>query len=548
MKKTLTANISGIVFHIDEDAYDKLNLYLKNVRQYFTPDEGCDEILSDIETRIAEMLQDKTSTRQVVTLDDINEVISQLGDPSQIRGDESAEEPMGSPTYIKTQKRLYRDPDNKYLGGVAGGLGAYFNIDPTWLRVAFVVFTFVYGFGPLVYIILWIVVPRAVTTAEKLEMRGERVTITNIERSIREELGDLKKNIEDFSNGTRKGQKKKDNRNNLEEALEDIGQALASVFTVLFRVIGALIGVGFIFLGLFLLIGLISSLFWGPIPVTFPFDDAPLFSILALLEMIFTAPWMINLAIAGLLLALGIPLVALIYSGLRLIFGFESRIRYFGAVTLTLWVAGIAICAFMAVHGVRNFSAEHTLSDQYPLETPDSPNLYLEVNEDARFERTGLDRMDRHNEDFYWLSLAREGTGRPRLRIRSTQSDTITLTITRESRGATYTEARQMTQGITYSYNQQDSVIVFDPVFSWEQEDRWRGQQLYLELNVPEDKVVILSPTLKRILNVRWGSSSRVRGHVYIHDRNQRADNLGEGPFNHHAIPGGILSLMARGF
>lgn len=452
---------------------------------------------------------------------------------------------MGSATYIKTQKRLYRDPDNKYLGGVAGGLGAYFNIDPTWLRVAFVVFTFVYGFGPLVYIILWIVVPRAVTTAEKLEMRGERVTITNIERSIREELSDLKKNIEDFSNGRR--QKKKENRNSLEDSLEDIGQALASVFMVLFRVLGALIGVAFIFLGLFLLIGLISSLFWGPLPMAFPFDAPPLLSIHAFLEMIFTAPWMINLAVTGLLLALGIPLIALIYSGLRLIFGFESRIRYFGAVTLTLWLAGIAISAFMAVHGVRNFSAEHTLSDQYSLETTDSPTLYLEV-EDTLFEQAGLDRMDRDNEDLYWISLAGEGYGRPRLRIRSTPSDSITLSITRESRGASFREAREMAQGITYHYSQRDSVIVFDPVFSLEQEDLWRGQQLYLELNVPEDKEVILSPALRRLLNVRWGSSSRVRGQVYRHDRHQEVALSSQGPFNHNAVPGKIISLMAPGF
>jgi phage shock protein PspC (stress-responsive transcriptional regulator) len=210
MKKTLTANISGIVFHIDEDAYEKLNFYLENVRRHFTSEEGCQEILSDLESRIAEMLQDKiSSSKQVITLEDINQVIMQLGDPGQIKGEETPGGSSESYYSYRTQKRLYRDPDNKYLGGVSGGLGAFWNVDPTWIRVAFVVFTFIYGFGPLLYIILWIVVPKARTTAEKLEMRGERVNISNIERSIKEELNDLKKNIKDLSKEARENLKKK---------------------------------------------------------------------------------------------------------------------------------------------------------------------------------------------------------------------------------------------------------------------------------------------------------------------------------------------------
>ena len=134
MKKTLTVNISGIVFHIDEDAYEKLNQYLASVRRHFTPDDGCDEIMADIESRIAETLQEKISdSKQVVSLHDVQAVISQLGEPDQIGGEEEpATEEAGKRIRTeKTARRLYRDPDNAILGGVAGGLGAYFQVDTT---------------------------------------------------------------------------------------------------------------------------------------------------------------------------------------------------------------------------------------------------------------------------------------------------------------------------------------------------------------------------------------------------------------------------------
>lgn len=216
MKKTLTVNISGIVFHIDDDAYVKLDRYLNTIRKHFVSEEGCDEIIAGIESRIAEMFQEKvTSSKQVVSLDDVREVIGQLGEPEQICGNDdnggkkSADQPE-EPRYesYRASKRLYRDPDDKYIGGVCGGLGAYFQVDPTWMRLLFLVAIFA-GFGILLYIILWIVIPRARTTAEKLEMRGERVNLSNIEKSIKEDLQDIKKNLRDISEETRDAFKKK---------------------------------------------------------------------------------------------------------------------------------------------------------------------------------------------------------------------------------------------------------------------------------------------------------------------------------------------------
>lgn len=204
MKKTLTINIDGIVFHINEDAYFKLSHYLDRVNAYFRRDEGGDEIISGIESRIAEIFRErKKGYSQVITIEDVNEVISQLGEPSQINGDEKEQKAAGNKnSYSQDEsapKRLFRDPDNKYIGGVCGGLAAYFNIDPTLVRLLFVLLIFAAGSTILAYLILWIVIPRARTTSERLSMRGEKINISNIEKAIREDIEDIKRNLEDLS-------------------------------------------------------------------------------------------------------------------------------------------------------------------------------------------------------------------------------------------------------------------------------------------------------------------------------------------------------------
>jgi len=194
MKKTVTINISGIIFHIDDDAYERLSRYLSSIKRHFSNMEGRDEIVTDIESRIAELLQAKvTDNKQVITIEDISEVVKLMGQPTEMDEEPDQETHQEKTSYPNRQpKRLYRDIDNRTIGGVASGLANYFNVDPVWIKVAFIVAFLVWGTGVLAYIILWLAVPAAVTTAEKLEMRGEQVNISNIERSIRDEFDGVK--------------------------------------------------------------------------------------------------------------------------------------------------------------------------------------------------------------------------------------------------------------------------------------------------------------------------------------------------------------------
>ena len=187
MKKTLTINLSGSVFHIDDDAYEKLYAYLNEITRHFTNDAEAKEIVEDIETRIAEIFAEKVKNGgEVINLDHVNEVIVIMGTPEAISNeDEEKQHASGKKFYHTGGRRLYRDPDDKVLGGVCGGLGAYFTIDPVIIRILFVLIFFLGGSGVLVYLVLWIVVPKAYSTAQRLEMKGEEVNIDNISKSIK---------------------------------------------------------------------------------------------------------------------------------------------------------------------------------------------------------------------------------------------------------------------------------------------------------------------------------------------------------------------------
>lgn len=192
MKKTYTINISGTVFHIEDDAYEKLNQYLTGLKLHFGNDEDGQEIVADIEARIAEIFNGKkTGDKEVITMEWVDEVIEIMGVPEDFEADEES----GPRTSGKNKKRLYRDPEHKTIAGVCGGLAAYFNMDPVIMRLIFVILFVANGLGLLIYIILWIAVPEARTTAQRLEMRGEAVNIDNIEKWIKKEYEEIEKNV-----------------------------------------------------------------------------------------------------------------------------------------------------------------------------------------------------------------------------------------------------------------------------------------------------------------------------------------------------------------
>lgn len=187
MKITVSINIGGYPFNIDEDAYSELKRYLRSLELHFAGEESTSEILSDIEARIAELFRARlTGYKQVITLADVREVISVLGSPEDISDGNT--DSRGSRTSRSGYHRMYRDPDRRIIGGVCSGIGAYWNIEPLVVRIIFLALVLAGGLGVLIYLILYIVLPEAKTTSQKIEMKGEPVNIENIKDAVKNEF------------------------------------------------------------------------------------------------------------------------------------------------------------------------------------------------------------------------------------------------------------------------------------------------------------------------------------------------------------------------
>lgn len=235
MKKTFTVNLGGTVYHIDEDAYRLLDSYLTNLKIHFRNEKGADEIVKDIECRISELFSEKiNSGSQVITIDDVEGVINRMGKPEDL--DESREstgkeereqEKRGYFYREQIRHRLYRNPDDRILGGVAGGIAAYMGWDPTLVRVVLILLLFVPYFSiVLIYIIAWILIPLASTASEKLAMKGENITIENIGKTVTD-------GFDKISDGVGNYMKSGEPRS----VLHKIGDALVQIVGVLLKVI-----------------------------------------------------------------------------------------------------------------------------------------------------------------------------------------------------------------------------------------------------------------------------------------------------------------------
>lgn len=212
MNKVFNINLGGYPFTIDEDAYEHLSKYLNTIHNHFRQSEGYEEITSDIETRLAELFHEKMEGRPIVMLKDVQDAIVIMGTPEDFGAeasfDDEADTKRKRSSSYKTGKRLFRNPEEEMIGGVASGVAAYFGIqDPLWVRIAFVIFTLSGGFGIPVYLILWAILPKAETASDRLSMKGEPINVSNIGKIIEEEIDHFSDKMSEL--GDEFGSKKK---------------------------------------------------------------------------------------------------------------------------------------------------------------------------------------------------------------------------------------------------------------------------------------------------------------------------------------------------
>ncbi len=483
MNQTVTINISGIVFHIEVDAYEELKNYLNKIKSYFNNSQEREEIMADIEARIAELFNEKISdVNQVILMKDVQEVVEVMGKPEQYLSEEDEEERVEqeSKTYYSSSgKKFFRNPDERVLGGVCSGIAAYFGFDTIWMRLFFVMTTLFLGFGPALYIILWIVIPEAKTASDKLQMRGEPINVDNIGKKVEEEaekVNEKIKNIDSNKIG-----------NSVESFFAGLGNVLMAIFNGLSKVIGVVLLVVGLFLGIWFLIGL--------------FDDSLIFSYTStgisvieareFFELIFSSQDQFNIFLIALIVVVAIPIVGLILGGIKMLFKINTNTGL-GISLAILWFIGLFTTITLGLVTASEYKSDEKNNKIVTL--PSSYNTYsLKVNKESMPGEIMLELDD------FSVSLkdAKFYSNEVELTIEESDNDSLELLIINKAHGKTTKDALKKARSIDYQYKVQDSTIVFNNYWSTLKEYRLRGQEVELVLKMPIGTSVYLDESLQ---------------------------------------------------
>lgn len=503
MNKTVSINIAGIVFYIEEDAYEKLRSYLDSLHHKFNAEEGRDEILADIESRIAELLNGKKGpAREVIIMKDIDEVIALMGEPEAISEESNTQgsDQQSEKNYSreenyqrKQRRRLFRDPDEKVVGGVCSGIGHYFDIDPVWLRLGFVLAVILGGTGILFYILLMIIIPKAVTTAEKLEMRGDPVDVNHIKRSIQEEFEEFGERVKDF------GKRKKADYDNRYRSRYHRRRDGAEDFL---RTIGSLLGrfVAFclVFFGVLLLFGLLTGTFaitdFGPDMIAFQarnlFDD--------------TTSYYVGIT-AG-LLVFGMPILMMIYSGVVILFRLKRNNKILGFTALGIWMVGIVMTVFSIANIASGFSEGSETSDRIPVMNAHRKAVTIKVNIDPDMINDDYDNQwnRKYRYGRRWRMISTDANtmkfGDGRLNIVPASGDSIELIVHKKAQGRTIPEAQARVRAITYNILQDSGTITFPSAFTLGENPVWKAQEVDAELRIPVGTVIFIDASCSELI------------------------------------------------
>ena len=499
MNKVINININGLVFYIDEEAFEVLNRYLDALKMNFRNTEGGDEILADIEARIAEMLTERLKNRnEVVSMTDVQAVIAAMGQPEDM-DDPNAQ--TKSKTYnwqgwnkdygFNPGKRMYRDPDNKIIGGVCSGISEYLGVDPVWIRLLFVVVFFGFGTGLLIYIILWIILPAAKTPSEKLEMRGERVNISNIEKTVKENLDTLKDKIDkEFSHidGQKIGNRVRDFLHGVFDGMSGAFAGVLYIFTRLLSVIAILVAICVMIAIFSVILGALGIITVNVPVVIFDYFDGG-----------HKAWWLLTLVA----LVVGLPFLGMMFRGVRHLSGYQGRSRFASAFFSTIWILAIILLCVIGFSSATGFRSSYSFSSEDILRKPGHDTLYLTVNAGEKpvqkYHGNGWIEFDR-----LWHHIDRaknnNDPGLTSLDITRSPDNNIHLEKEYYSRGSSVKNARALAETIQYSYLQRDSLIIFDEAYRIPADQKWRGQNVNLDLQVPDGTVIIMKKGMEDII------------------------------------------------
>ena len=631
MKKVININFQGRVIPIEEAAYEILKGYTDSLRRYFANEEGRDEIINDIENRIAELFSEdlKKNPTGCITEADVQRVISSIGRPEEFDGDGTTEsasaagssanyrtqaEPDASfyrnandkvlggvcsgiahrlkvdPTIVRiifalfffgfgtgfliyillwiilpvkgiegsaVRKRVYRNPDQKVIGGVASGLAAYFNI-AVWIpRLVFAfplvigvlnkVFSRIFwwdndwgfphfvfnGFGGtlfLTYIILWIVIPEAKTASEKLEMRGEKVDLESIKNSVQEELKDVKVRAEKF--GTEFGKKAeawgeevkdwgKEASDRSQHFASEVAPAARNAGNGIAHVIGVLFKAFFLFIAgvivFALFIALMSILFSGGV-------------VYGLKDYVLSGFWQNLMAFNTIALLLGVPIIAAVVWLIRRISGARSNNSYLGWTFGSLWTIGLISAIVLVAQITRQFKRVESSREDVQVQNPSNGRMLVNVKpvDGKYYNMVWFDDDEFDNDKFPALTADEDSMllNTVRVKVVASNDSSYHTYLMKFARGNDPVAAESNAERISFPIEQRDSLLLLPAGFAISKETKFRNQQVLVIIEVPVGKQIRVDHNTDRYdwFNVSTRYRGRNRGLVIDWDDNRNFD------------------------
>ncbi len=495
MNKTLDINIANQIFHIDENAYKVLKNYLDAIQRSLANEVSREEIIQDIEARIAELFIERMiSDKQVISVEDVNAVIKIMGEPEDYHISDE-DEPASKANY-KSSKKLYRDKESSYISGLSAGLGHYLNINPIWIRLLWVLFTvFSTGWFILIYIILWIIVPEAKTTAEKLAMKGEPINLSNIEKKIKEGYENVSEKFKDVD--VEKHSK------NAQSAISSFFDGLEKVLRTLGKVVVKFIGIiivlssGLGIIGLLIATLSISGLgfFTDVNYIGFEFAEVfrfinPVFPTWAIITTIFVFSI--------------VPLILFFILGIKILFPNTGNTSAALLIPLiSIWILSIVMMILISVSSSFNdrTSGEVVVTKEVRVSSNDT--LYVKMNGNLNYVSTPfVQNMERitYNEDDKRVLY----DSNVDVKFNHTSENRAYARISRFAYDFGEENARNKASQIIYEYNITGNILSFDSFMLTDPELKNNSIGVDIDIYLPESIAISIDENVEDFLENRF--------------------------------------------
>lgn len=488
MDKTIKINLGGSLFQIDEEAYKILHRYLKDIDDRLKNTQGGAETIEDLELRIAEIFNSQGVASAVISKENVEAMMAIIGKPEDF---DTGEEPVSDSRARQRpadSKKLYRNPDDMILSGVCGGLAPFLNIDAVWIRLAFIIFTFFFFIGALVYIALWIALPKATSDARKREMYGRN---------------DFRSYLASPPYSATSGTTANEAVSSAGHAINEIFRAVGKVFFIILRIFLIITGVVFVVGGFTALVAYIM-VFFLKYPGYFSTGavGTKLFYLPDFLSYIVNpaiAPWMIFLLSVIIIL----PLLAFIYWGVKMIFWFRARDGIISLAGLVIWVISLAAFSILLFNeGVGFAEMSGSVSEEEIVKAP--RDLYisagktvenLKFDKDITFDREYTVFLNDANKEIHITS---------ELDVNPANDESMSIELKKRATGRSRSDASRKAQEIIYNYSVSGDTIKIDEYFTIPAGSKWSVNEVKLELYIPVGTTLHFDKTTREMFSRRF--------------------------------------------